>query len=104
MKPFCRSVWISPAASGAVAPRRTVQARHFVRPDGEEGLQAQQVVGQADHAVQAGFFDAVFLQESRGVLGRQLGNIHLQLALQRHHLAVLVGIVDAAGRSALRPG
>ena len=32
MKPFWKSVWITPAASGAVAPVRIVQARDSFGP------------------------------------------------------------------------
>jgi hypothetical protein len=42
MKPFSKSVWITPAACGAVAPTRTVQARTSFSPGGEVGLQVEQ--------------------------------------------------------------
>ena len=42
MKPRSKSLWISPAACGALAPSGKVQARASLGPAGEEGLEAQQ--------------------------------------------------------------
>ena len=47
MNPLARSVWIAPAASTAVAPSGTGQARTSSGPGGQERDQAQQPVGQA---------------------------------------------------------
>ena len=41
MKPRWKSEWITPAASGAVAPIGISQARDSFGPRGEEGLQAK---------------------------------------------------------------
>ena len=44
------------------------------------------------------------LQEDLGFLGGELGDIHFQLALQRHQRAVLVGVGELPAQPVLRPG
>ena len=51
MKPFSKSVWISPAACGASAPTCVGPRAHFLRARGEERLQTEQVIGRANHAI-----------------------------------------------------
>ena len=47
MKPRARSEWIVSAASSAVAPARQGPGTNLVFPDGEERMQAEQIVGGA---------------------------------------------------------
>ena len=48
MKPRSKSVWISPAASGALAPLCDGPGARFLGAGGEEGDQAEQLVAGAD--------------------------------------------------------
>ena len=43
MKPRSKSVWMTPAASGALAPRAHRPGARLLRPDGEEGDEAEQL-------------------------------------------------------------
>jgi hypothetical protein len=59
---------------GRPAPHRP--SAHLVLTHGEEALQAQQVIRELDHAVEAGLDNAVFLQEHFGLFRRELGDLH----------------------------
>ena len=63
MKPRSKSLWILPAACGALVPLRMVHARHSPLAVGQEGDQAQQVVAGGDEVVQTTGFNAHFSQE-----------------------------------------
>ncbi len=85
MKPRSKSVWIAPAACGAVAPTRTVQARTSFGPAVKIGLQAQQPVGAADHAVQSRLAQAELGQEFAALGLVQLRDLRLDGRAHRHH-------------------
>ena len=68
MKPRARSEWIAAAASTAVAPRRSVQARHSSSPAVKKLNSPSSCVGQADDAAAARLGDAQVLHEERRVV------------------------------------
>ena len=68
MKPRSKSVWMTPAALGAVSPMWMVQA-HFLLAGREVGAQAQQVIGGPDERSHAAFGHAHVLQELGAFLG-----------------------------------
>jgi predicted enzyme related to lactoylglutathione lyase len=53
MKPFSKSEWITPAASGALSPRWMVQARTSFSPGGEIALQPSRVISRLGETIQA---------------------------------------------------
>ena len=89
MKPRSKSVWITPAAWGAVSPMWMVQAAHFLHPGGEVGLQAQQREGGADQAVQARLGLAHVGQEHLPVRLLHLRQLGLGAGADRHHRRML---------------
>src|SRR5215218_9137280 len=70
MKPRWKSVWITPAACGAVAPTGIVQARASFGP-GEVGLQSEGGEADAGQLVEAGLLLADGGQQLGGLLGGQ---------------------------------
>ena len=54
MKPFSKSVWMTPAACGALGPSLDRPGARLLRPDGEEGDEMQKIVARADDAVEPG--------------------------------------------------
>jgi hypothetical protein len=86
MKPFARSVWMAPAASTAVEPAGIVGARR------EERDQAEQSVGEVNHALESGLGDPELLHERRRVLRLQLPQLHLDPRRQVIDHRVLVGV------------
>ena len=64
---------------GGVAPDGP--GAHLIGANGEEREQPQQVIREADDARQPQLLDAVFSHEHFHILRRQLGQLHLQLAL-----------------------
>ena len=85
MKPFSKSVWITPAACGAVAPPAHRPGAHFLHAGGEVGLQAQQLVAGADHAVQARLGQAEIVEEIGRVGFVELRHLCLDRRAHRHH-------------------
>jgi hypothetical protein len=83
MKPFSKSVWISPAACGASAPMWVVRA-HFLDARGEERQQAEQVVRRTDHAVESRFVQPEFFQEREAVAFVELRDLRFDRRAHRH--------------------
>ena len=82
---------------GAAAAHRP--GAHFLQAGGEVGLQAQQLVAGADHAVQAGLVEPE-IREELGSLGLlELGDLRLDRRAHRHHLRALGRGALLAGRS-----
>ena len=63
MKPRSKSLWISPAACGPLAPFLDGPGARFLGADGEEGDEVEQVVAGADDAREAGLVETHFLEE-----------------------------------------
>ena len=85
MKPRSKSVWITPAACGAVDPALHRPRPHFLFAGGEIGLQPQQFVGAADHAVQARLIEPQVLEELGAVFVFQLRDLRLDGRAHRDH-------------------
>ena len=78
------SVWTRPAASHAVAPlAQASRPRLGAGVGGEEGDQAEQVVGGADQALEAGLGDAQLAAHLRGLVARQLRQLRLDPGADR---------------------
>ena len=76
MKPFSKSVWITPAACGRLGALGDRPGAGLLRADGEIGDEAEQLVAGADHAVEAG------LGEADGVeIIRLLGGVRTAISL-----------------------
>ena len=58
MKPFSKSVWMTPAACGALVPLVDRPGARLLGPDGEIGDEAEKLVAGADDAVEAGLGEA----------------------------------------------
>ena len=69
MKPRWKSVWMTPAASGAVAPTGIVQARDSFGPGGEVGLQAEGAEADPGQLVQTGLVLADRLRAAPRLVG-----------------------------------
>ena len=79
MKPFSKSVWMTPAACGAFVPRRICHARDLLRARREVRDQPEQRVGRLDEARQAVLVLARRREKLGAVLGRQVGELRLEL-------------------------
>ena len=55
---------------------------HFIFADGEERFQSKQIVGDPDHPIPNRLPQAIFAQEGSGLVRRELGDLHLEPALQ----------------------
>ncbi len=86
MKPFWKSVWITPAASGAVAPLRDRPGPGLLRAGGQVGLQAEGVEADPGQDVQAGLVDVHLGQELPGLVGLHLDQLGLDLGVQEDRL------------------
>ena len=76
MKPFSKSVWMAPAAFGALVPRSHRPGPRLLGADGEEGDQVEHAVALADQRVEAGLLRGPSCFQELGALlgleGRQL--------------------------------
>ena len=70
MKPFSKSVWMTPAACGALRSLFDRPGARFLRADGEEGDEMQEIVAGADDPVEARLAQAHRLEIVR-LLGRR---------------------------------
>ena len=86
MKPFWKSVWITPAASGAVAPLGIVQARDSFGPGRQVGLQTEGVEADPGQGVEAGLVDVHLGQELAGLVRLHLDQLGLDLGVQEDRL------------------
>ena len=89
MKPRSKSVWITPAACGAVDARAHGPGAHFLRTRGEIGLQSQQFVGGADDAIKSGLLKPQLAQELGAVRLLQLRDLRFDGGADRYRLACL---------------
>ena len=86
MNPRWKSVWMTPAASGAVAPLRIVQARASFGPGGQEGLQAERLEADAGELGEAGLLLADRLQQLQRLVVGQLDQLGLDLGVEEDRL------------------
>ena len=86
MKPRWKSVWITPAASGAVAPDRDRPGAGLLRPGGQVRLQAEGAEADPDELVQARLVLADRGEQLGGVGGRQVDQLRLDLGVQEDRL------------------
>ena len=98
MKPRCRSVWMTPGALGGLGagPERPRPA--LLLAGGEEGAQAEQVVGGADHAGQRALAEAEGLEHLGPLVVGELDGLGLELHAHAEHLAVAPRPSSAAHR------
>ena len=69
-----------PAALRRGVARVNRPGADFLFVDGEEGPQAEQVIGAADQRADAGFLHAQFLQKLLRFLGREVDQVALESA------------------------
>ena len=86
MNPFWKSVWMTPAASGAVAPLRIVQARDSLGPAGQVRLQPERLEPDPGELVEAALVLAHRLQQLERLVVGQLDELHLDLGVEEHRL------------------
>ena len=86
MKPFSKSVWMTPAACGALAPLWIVQARDSFGPGGQVGLQAEGVEADAGELVEARLVLAGRGQQLGGVLRVEVDQLRLDLGVEEDGL------------------
>ena len=77
MKPRSKSVWISPAASGAFAPLCTVQARASFGPAVKKVMRPSSAYASVDHAREAGLVEAEIGQERVAFFGGEGRDLRL---------------------------
>ena len=87
MKPFWKSVWMTPAASGAVAPLPDRPGAGLLRAGGEVGLQAEGVEADAGRAGRGPAPPApTRLQQLERLLGVELDQLRLELGVEEDRL------------------
>ena len=89
MKPFSKSVWMTPAACGAVSPDVDRPRADLLRADGEVRLQAQQPVAGVDDAVEARLVQPQVGEEHRLVVAVEIGDLGFQRRADRDHRRAL---------------
>ena len=87
MKPRWKSVWITPAASGAVAPLRDRPGPRLLGAGGQVGLQAEGVEADPGQHVEARLVDAHLGEHlARLVVVAELDQLGLELGVQEDRL------------------
>ena len=103
MNPRSMSLWILPAACGALVPFSIVQARLSCLAGSEERHQTEQVVDLDDQPVEPAGRDAVVVAKGAGLVLGQAGELRFDLARKRDRAAILAGGVGE-DRLHHRPG
>ena len=87
MKPRWKSVWMTPAASGAVAPLRDRPGAGLLGTGGQVGLQAEGVEADPGQHLEAGLVDAHLGEHLAGlVVVVELDQLGLELRVEEDRL------------------
>ena len=86
MNPRWKSVWMTPAACGAVQPLPDRPGPRLLGPGGEVGLQAERVEARPRQLVEAGLLGAEALEHLERLVGDHVHEVHLELGVEEHRV------------------
>ena len=97
------SEWILPAAVAAGVPRGNLPGLQLALGDGVEGDETEEIEGRPHHPVETGFGETELGHELGPLVGFELGELELELGVDRKQTIVGLSFDERRDAPARRP-